>query len=76
MALGALSRMETWCLPSVGVPVTIEILFALVLVKFDEHSRSAQTDPAVVALYGDALATLEPISAAVKMVRFISPRLL
>ena len=26
-------------------------LFALVLVKFDEHSRSAQTDPAVVALY-------------------------
>ena len=43
--------METWCLPSVGVPVTIEILFALVLVKFDEHSRSAQTDPAVVALY-------------------------
>ena len=30
--------------PSVGVPLTIEILFALVLVKFDEHSRSAQTD--------------------------------
>ena len=42
-----------------GVPVTIEILFALVLVKFDEHSRSAQTDPAAVALYGVALATLD-----------------
>ena len=34
-------------------------LFALVLVKFDEHSRSAQTDPAAVALYGVALATLD-----------------
>src|SRR6516162_1957967 len=29
------------------------------LVKFDEHSRSAQTDPAAVALYGVALATLD-----------------
>ena len=45
--------------PSVGVPLTIEILFALVLVKFDEHSRSAQTDLAAVALYGVALATLD-----------------
>ena len=34
-------------------------LFALVLVKFDEHSRSAQTDPGAVALYGVALATLD-----------------
>ena len=60
MAPGALSRMETWCLPSVGVPVTIEILFALVLVKFDEHSRAApQTDLAAVALDGVALATLD-----------------
>ena len=32
---------------------------APVLVKFDEHSRSAQTDPAAVALYGVALATLD-----------------
>jgi hypothetical protein len=39
--------------------MTIEILFALVLVKFDEHSRSAQTDPAAVALDGVALATLD-----------------
>jgi len=31
---------------------------APVLVKFDEHSRSAQTDPGAVALYGVALATL------------------
>ena len=44
-------------MPSVGVPLTIEILFALVLAKFDEHSRSAQTDLAAVALYGVALAT-------------------
>jgi hypothetical protein len=43
----------------VGVPLTIEILFALVLVKFDEHSRSAQTDLAAVALDGVALATLD-----------------
>jgi hypothetical protein len=45
--------------PSVGVPLTIEILFALVRVKFDEHSRSARTDLAAVALYGVALATLD-----------------
>ena len=32
---------------------------APVLVKFDEHSRSAQTDPGAVALYGVALATLD-----------------
>ena len=31
---------------------------APVLVKFDEHSRSAQTDPGAVGLYGVALATL------------------
>ena len=37
--------------------MTIEILFALAPVKFDEHSRSAQTDLAAVALYGVALAT-------------------
>jgi len=30
-----------------------------VLVKFDEHSRSAQTDPGAVAFYGIALATLD-----------------
>jgi hypothetical protein len=30
-----------------------------VLVKFDEHSRSAQTDSGAVALYGVALATLD-----------------
>ena len=29
------------------------------LVEFDEHSRSAQTDPGAVALYGVALATLD-----------------
>jgi hypothetical protein len=27
--------------------------------EFDEHSRTAQTDPAAVALYGVALATLD-----------------
>jgi hypothetical protein len=32
---------------------------APVLVKFDEHSRGAQTDPGAVALYGVALATLD-----------------
>jgi hypothetical protein len=32
---------------------------APVLVKFDERSRSAQTDPGAVALYGVALATLD-----------------
>jgi hypothetical protein len=32
---------------------------APVLVKFDEHSRSAQTDPGAVALHGVALATLD-----------------
>ena len=32
---------------------------APVLVKFEEHSRSAQTDPGAVALYGIALATLD-----------------
>jgi hypothetical protein len=32
---------------------------APVLVKFDAHSRSAQTDPGAVALYGVALATLD-----------------
>ena len=32
---------------------------APVLVKFDEHSRSAQTDPGAVVLYGVALATLD-----------------
>ena len=32
---------------------------APVLVKFDEHPRSAQTDPGAVALYGVALATLD-----------------
>ena len=32
---------------------------APVLVKFEEHSRSAQTDPRAVALYGVALATLD-----------------
>jgi hypothetical protein len=32
---------------------------APVLVKSDEHSRSAQTDPGAVALYGVALATLD-----------------
>jgi len=30
-----------------------------VLVKFDEHSRSAQTDPGAVPLYGVALATVD-----------------
>ena len=45
--------------PSVGVPLTIEIPFALVLAKFDEHSGSAQTDLSAVALYGVALATLD-----------------
>ena len=39
--------------------MTIEILFALAPVKFDEHSRSAQTDLAAVALDGVALATLD-----------------
>ena len=39
--------------------MTIEILFALALVKFDEHSRSAPTDLAAGALYGVALATLD-----------------
>jgi hypothetical protein len=32
---------------------------APVLVKFDEHSRSAQTDPGAVAFYGVALVTLD-----------------
>jgi hypothetical protein len=32
---------------------------APVLVKFDEHSRSARTDPGAAALYGVALATLD-----------------
>src|SRR5246500_510867 len=32
---------------------------APVLVKFGEHSRSAQTDPGAAALYGVALATLD-----------------
>ncbi len=32
---------------------------APVLVKFNERSRSAQTDPGAVALYGVALATLD-----------------
>ena len=32
---------------------------APVLVNFDEHSRSAQTDPGAAALYGVALATLD-----------------
>ena len=32
---------------------------APVLVKFEEHSRSAQTDPGAAALYGVALATLD-----------------
>jgi hypothetical protein len=32
---------------------------APVLVKFDERSRSAQTDPGAVALYGVALTTLD-----------------
>ena len=32
---------------------------APMLVKFEEHSRSAQTDPRAVALYGVALATLD-----------------
>src|ERR1700720_4109871 len=32
---------------------------APVLVKFEEHSRSAQTDPRAAALYGVALATLD-----------------
>ena len=32
---------------------------APVLVKFEENSRSAQTDPRAVALYGVALATLD-----------------
>src|SRR5436305_15283110 len=38
---------------------------APVLVKFDEHSRSAQTDPGAVALYRVALAMLDddPASA-------------
>jgi hypothetical protein len=32
---------------------------APVLVKFDEHSRSTQTDPAAGSLNGVALATLD-----------------
>ena len=32
---------------------------APVLAKFEGHSRSAQTDPRAVALYGVALATLD-----------------
>jgi hypothetical protein len=36
-----------------------EVCGAPVLVKFDEHSRSAQNEPAAVALYGIALATLD-----------------
>ena len=32
---------------------------APLLVKFDEHSRSAQTDPSAVTRYGVALATLD-----------------
>ena len=32
---------------------------APVLVKFDEYSRSAQTDPGAMTLYGVALATLD-----------------
>jgi hypothetical protein len=32
---------------------------APVLIKFDEHSRSPQTDPGAVELYGVALATLD-----------------
>src|SRR6201988_5299355 len=32
---------------------------APVLVKFDEHSRNAQTDPGAVTLYGVAQATLD-----------------
>ena len=35
---------------------------APVLVKFDERSRSAQTDPGAVALYGVALATLGSVA--------------
>jgi hypothetical protein len=36
-----------------------EVCGAPVLVKFDEHARSAQNEPAAVALYGVALATLD-----------------
>jgi hypothetical protein len=36
-----------------------QVCGAPVLVKLDEHSRSAQTDPGAVALYGVALATLD-----------------
>ena len=36
-----------------------EVCGAPVLVKFDEHSHSAQNEPAAVALYGVALATLD-----------------
>jgi hypothetical protein len=51
--------METWCLQSVASRWTIEILFALVLVKFDEHSRAVRTRHAAMALDGVALATLD-----------------
>jgi hypothetical protein len=36
---------------------------APVLVKFDEHSRGAQTDPRAVTLYGIALATRTRLSS-------------
>jgi hypothetical protein len=39
-----------------------EVCGAPVLVKSDEHSRSAQNEPAAVALYGSALATLGPLT--------------
>jgi hypothetical protein len=40
-------------------PRLLQVCGAPVLAKFEEHSRSAQTDPHAVALYGVALATLD-----------------
>jgi hypothetical protein len=42
----------------VRIAASGKVCGAPVLVKFDEHPRSAQTDPGAVALYGVALATL------------------
>jgi hypothetical protein len=37
----------------------LQVCGAPVLAKFEEHLRSAQTDPRILALYGVALATLD-----------------
>ena len=60
----SLSRRRGACLVlRVETPGThrgfCKVCGAPVLVKFEEHSRSAQTDPGAAALYGVALATLD-----------------